>query len=108
MVSAKNQTSTVVKGFELGCNDWIHKPFDRQELIARVKHHLQVKSFVAEGQESVEGIAKAIASPPPTITTKIETSVLFMIAVVPEDSPAALQLFEEFEALAEKHKMTRT
>ncbi|CAJ1410378.1 unnamed protein product [Effrenium voratum] len=37
MVSAKNQSSSVVKGYELGCTDWIHKPFCRQELIARVK-----------------------------------------------------------------------
>merc|ERR1719506_3296249 len=41
MVSAKNQVSSVVKGFELGCNDWIHKPFDRADLAARV--HMQLR-----------------------------------------------------------------
>ncbi|CAJ1344405.1 unnamed protein product, partial [Effrenium voratum] len=43
MVSAKNQSSSVVKGYELGCTDWIHKPFCRQELIARVKSHLKMR-----------------------------------------------------------------
>jgi len=43
MVSAKNQSSSVVKGYDLGCADWIHKPFCRQELIARVKSHLKIR-----------------------------------------------------------------
>merc|ERR1719343_1967569 len=48
MVSAKNQAASVVKGIELGCNDWIHKPFDRQELIARVRLQIQMRElFIA-------------------------------------------------------------
>lgn len=46
MVSAKNQSSSVVKGYDLGCADWIHKPFCRQELIARVKSHLKIRSTI--------------------------------------------------------------
>lgn len=43
MVSAKNSTSAVIKGLSLGCNDWVHKPFDRHELLARVKVHLKIR-----------------------------------------------------------------
>eukprot|EP00927_Polykrikos_kofoidii_P007356 TRINITY_DN13006_c1_g2_i2.p1 TRINITY_DN13006_c1_g2~~TRINITY_DN13006_c1_g2_i2.p1 ORF type:complete len:1839 (-),score=398.44 TRINITY_DN13006_c1_g2_i2:35-4861(-) len=54
MVSAKNQASSVVKGIELGCNDWIHKPFDRQELIARVRMHIGICRAVEEIQAAVQ------------------------------------------------------
>ncbi|CAE8599173.1 unnamed protein product, partial [Polarella glacialis] len=50
MVSAKNNTQSVVKGFEMGCNDWIHKPFDRQELNARVKVHMRTRDTILQYQ----------------------------------------------------------
>lgn len=56
MVSAKNQASSVVKGLELGCNDWIHKPFDRQELIARVKTQLLLRTIILSYWSSAQGV----------------------------------------------------
>lgn len=43
-LSAKTQTEDVVKGFSLGGNDYIRKPFSMEELIVRVQHLLRNRS----------------------------------------------------------------
>jgi DNA-binding response OmpR family regulator len=40
-ITAKNGIKDVVKGLEIGGDDYIIKPFDNRELIARVKAHLR-------------------------------------------------------------------
>jgi DNA-binding response OmpR family regulator len=40
-VTAKTQTDDLVKGFALGGNDYIRKPFSMEELIVRVHHSLR-------------------------------------------------------------------
>jgi len=42
-ITAKADTDNVVKGFKLGANDYITKPFNHDELLARVKTHLDLK-----------------------------------------------------------------
>lgn len=41
VLTAKNHTSDVVKGFELGADDYMSKPFEIEELLARVKLKLK-------------------------------------------------------------------
>ena len=41
ILSAKNKAMDKVIGFELGADDYITKPFDDNELIARIKAHLR-------------------------------------------------------------------
>lgn len=43
-LTAKVQTEDVVKGFSLGGNDYIRKPFSMEELIVRVQHALRIKT----------------------------------------------------------------
>jgi DNA-binding response OmpR family regulator len=40
-LTAKTQTEDVVKGFTVGGNDYIRKPFSMEELIARIQHLLR-------------------------------------------------------------------
>ncbi len=42
-LTAKTDGESIVKGFELGAQDYVTKPFEANELLARVKTHLQLK-----------------------------------------------------------------
>lgn len=42
-LTAKNETEDLAKGFELGAADFVSKPFNSVELMARVKTHIELK-----------------------------------------------------------------
>ncbi len=42
MITAKNQASDLVQGLQTGANDYITKPFTKDEFLARVKTHLNL------------------------------------------------------------------
>ena len=45
MVSAKAMASERLRGYEAGANDYVTKPFDAQELLAKVRVYLQLQSI---------------------------------------------------------------
>lgn len=51
-LTAKTQTEDVVKGFSLGGNDYIRKPFSMEELIVRIQNLLHNKG---EGSKKISG-----------------------------------------------------
>ncbi len=42
LLTAKNQVSDLLAGFEAGANDYLTKPFDKNELLVRIKTHLRL------------------------------------------------------------------
>ena len=58
-LTAKTQTEDVVKGFTLGGNDYIRKPFSMEELIVRIQHVLRHK---IAGNQKINGDSVTIGS----------------------------------------------
>ena len=55
MLTAKPLTEDLVKAFDLGCNDFIRKPFVMEELIARIKSFAKVSG---NGSRSTNNLYK--------------------------------------------------
>ena len=53
-ISAKDEIQDKTKGFELGAVDYITKPFDAQEVLARVKTHLTLHHYTVKLEQMVE------------------------------------------------------
>jgi len=51
-ITARSQTTDVVKGFELGANDYIKKPFSMEELVVRIKARLSDNTGMSEDQDT--------------------------------------------------------
>jgi len=47
-VSAKNDVVDKIVGFKIGADDYITKPFDNKELVAKVKAHLRMNDRIRE------------------------------------------------------------
>ncbi|MGC4104080.1 response regulator transcription factor [Ferruginibacter sp.] len=55
-LTAKTQTQDLVKGFQLGGNDYIRKPFSMEELIVRVEHAVRQRNGESITEEKKEQI----------------------------------------------------
>src|SRR5205807_800175 len=62
LLSAREEVESKVAGFEAGADDYVHKPFDLQELRARIELHLRLRSQTQKLREALEQLKKAEAS----------------------------------------------
>jgi PAS domain S-box-containing protein len=66
MITAHNENEARVKALESGCDDFISKPFNQYELVARVKSLLRIKFLndeADEAREFAESVINAVREP---------------------------------------------
>lgn len=59
-LSAESERESILKGFEVGAQDYVTKPFDNRELLARVKTQLDLKSKTEELERINEWLGRRI------------------------------------------------
>ena len=59
-LSAESERESILKGFEVGAQDYVIKPFDSRELLARVKTQLDLKSKTEKLGKINEWLGKKI------------------------------------------------
>ncbi|MGK5092556.1 SpoIIE family protein phosphatase [Deltaproteobacteria bacterium TL4] len=52
LLTAKNQLTDLLQGLESGANDYLSKPFNKDELLARIKSQLQIKEAINSIKET--------------------------------------------------------
>ncbi|TGK83181.1 response regulator [Leptospira noumeaensis] len=57
-LSALNETSDIVKGLETGAVDYITKPFQESEILARIRTHIKIKTLEKERIDLLQSIQK--------------------------------------------------
>jgi class 3 adenylate cyclase len=118
-LTAKTDTADIVKGFELGAVDYVGKPFNAHELLARVNTHLTMDRLRRENERLLlnvlpAAIAARLKSGADSIADHFsEVSVLFADIVdftvlsggmSPKPLVALLDdLFTHFDELAHRH-----
>jgi DNA-binding response OmpR family regulator len=92
MLSAKGETFDKVLGLELGADDYIMKPFDTKELMARIKAVLRRSTVETSSSSDSSSIPKECVSYPGLIINLTDYSVYYNKERV-EMPPKELELF---------------
>ena len=84
-LTAKKEKDSIVKVFQLGAVDYIPKPFSKEELVARVAHHLTLRKIQEElirSKEMAESASKAKAIFLANISHEIRTPMNGIIGMI--------------------------
>ncbi|MCX7769635.1 MAG: response regulator [Proteobacteria bacterium] len=97
MLTARAEIPDKVKGLELGAEDYVTKPFDYNELLARINSHLESKREVEEKikleklaalSTMMEGVAHEVRNP----LVVIGGFTKKLLSMTPDDDPRRLYL----------------
>ncbi len=122
-LTAKTEVADIVKGFETGAVDYVAKPFNAHELLARVNTHITIDRLNRENQRLLLNvlpprIAECLKQQKGIIAERFEdASVLFadIVGFTPiagKLSPTELvellnRIFSSFDELAKKHSLEK-
>jgi signal transduction histidine kinase len=67
LLTAHRQTTQIVEGLEAGANDFLAKPFEREELMARVSALLRTRQLLERAARAEESVRQLLASAPDAI-----------------------------------------
>jgi two-component system, OmpR family, response regulator len=101
MLTAKGETSQKVKGFQLGTDDYLVKPFDPLELVVRVKallkrYHIASSQIVQVGELVMDRNTFKVTVNNESLTLPLkEFELLFKLASYPGRTFARDQLIED-------------
>ena len=122
-LTAKSETADIVRGFEMGAVDYVAKPFNAHELLARVHTHLTLDQLHRENQRLLlnvlpAAIAQKLKQQVGIIADRYDdVSVLFadLVGFTPLSlrlAPTELlellnRVFSEFDELADAHGLEK-
>jgi sigma-B regulation protein RsbU (phosphoserine phosphatase) len=84
-LTAKTETADLVKGFDLGAVDYVSKPFNAHELMARVHTHLTVDRLRTSVSEKNAALEKAQQQ----MSAELDLARAMQVAILPSRFPAA-------------------
>ena len=99
-VTGERTKSTIMEGFEIGCDDYITKPFDPPEVIARIKANIRrsnigTKNKLELGDLTIDFSEKTVFKKGVKVDLFIkEKQLLFYLAQHPNQILSAEQLYD--------------
>jgi sigma-B regulation protein RsbU (phosphoserine phosphatase) len=91
-ITAKTETADLVRGFELGAVDYVGKPFNSHELLARVHTHLtvhQLRASLAEKNAELQAKNGALEETRRQINEELDLARAMQVAILPAQFPQA-------------------
>jgi len=86
-VSAVLETAEKVKGFEIGAVDFVTKPYQRDELLARVRTHLELNSLRNHLEDLVDERTTELRKSEQDLRTSLLGSITTMASIVEMRDP---------------------
>ena len=111
-LTAKHDNESIVKGFDLGAVDFVSKPFQKEELLARLKNTLQIfnlRNALNRALEKSQQYAKTIESKMALIDKNIIISRTDLDGVITEVSDAFCKIsgYRKDQIIGKKHSIVR-